>query len=172
MARLQPTLRIVQLRYTADDYRSRPKDYDPRLADMIVEMTRQGETLPAICADGDMPLPGTFLLWCRDEPELEARWVEARKHGTDLHHDEMMEYGLSGAPDAPVKVAALKTHVEREWPEKYGTRSLVRVSQPTEQDLAGGIDYSAELRRKLDLMAERQALAREAEAGGPEETGS
>ena len=162
---------VITPRWTPDDYRTRPKEYDPAVADIILERLANGEMLPAICSsDRDMPLPGTFLRWCELDPILESQYVSARRIGTEVNLDEMVIASQNkNVSQAILCTKALKDHVQLTDPARYGPRSVVRTSGEGEKE-DGGIDYRAEVRRKVEALATRigQAApeAPEAKNGG------
>lgn len=161
--------RPITARWTPDDYRQRPRDYDPSLADDIVDRIANGEMLPVICNDRDMPLPGTFLRWVDEDPSLEERYLKARRYGTDVNLDEAVVAAHNSDPGlAGARSRSLMWHVERSMPEKYGPKSAMRITEGKEKDV-GGIDYAAEVRRKLDAMARRRRARRESQSPGAAE---
>jgi len=148
-------------RYLPAEYRSRPSDYSPRLVDDILARVDNGELLTDICDDQDMPLPGTFLRWCREDARLQERYREAQHVGNEVRFDQAASEAFGSDPYvARVRSDALRWHVERSQPERYGPRALVKEQRP-EDDAGAGIDYSAELRRRIEQMAERTRAAEE-----------
>lgn len=143
-------------RYTPDEYRQRPRDYSPGVADAILDRVRNGETLVDACYEREMPLPATFLAWCEDDPEgLGEQYSRALRIHTDVVFDE----ALSAAFDADthrgsLRHKALLTRAERLMPERYGPRSGVKIGKEGD-DATSGIDHQAEVRRKLAEMAGR-----------------
>lgn len=139
-------------RWAPEDYRQRPRDYDPKIADHIIDMIEQGETLSAICGgDRDLPLPGTFVRWAEDEDELGRKYERAVRIGSIVHNDEILEEGRKGNG---LNVHALKLHTERALPGKFGPRAAM-APPPAREDTSAGIDHGAELRRKIEQMADR-----------------
>jgi hypothetical protein len=141
--------------WTPDEYRQKPKEFDPALAEAIVERVANGETLGELCKDRDMPLPATFLRWVAQDPHLSEQWEEALTLRTELAVDEMLmvanDYDSKRARN---RLDARKFHAERMMPGKYGPRAYVSTVAKTE-DTAGGIDWGADVRRKLDAMSKR-----------------
>lgn len=139
-------------------FRSRPVDFDPDTADTIIDMIANGESLNEICADRDAPLPATFLRWCRDEKQLHERYVQALEMNADLAFDEATSYAFdTDTMRAGVRSRAMMTRAERMLPDKYGPRATIRT-KPVEEDSAG-IDYSGEVRRRIQAMADRMSRA-------------
>lgn len=135
--------------------RQRPTLCDYEIADVIIEMVACGEVLTDVCVDRDMPLPSTFLRWCAEDPALGDRYRDAQSMGTDVTFDEAMSAAYDGDTSrASVRWRAHMTRAERQMPEKYGPRATVRNTKEVD-DEAGGIDYGAEIRRRLGAMAER-----------------
>lgn len=105
-----------------------------------------------------MPLPGTFLLWVEQEPDLQPRYYAARRRGADVNFDAAMEEAARSPFPNGTLVATLRWHTERSAPEKYGPRSTLKITDPKEPPDAG-YDYGAEVRRKIEAMAERREAA-------------
>lgn len=122
---------------------------------MIIDMVANGEVLTDICFDIDMPLPATFLRWCKEDPRLGEQYREALEYGADVTFDEALSAAYSqDTNQANIRFRAHMTRAERLLPEKYGPRSTVRNTKEVD-DAAAGIDYSAEVRRRLAEMAKR-----------------
>lgn len=142
-------------RWTPEEYRQKPRDYDPLLADEIIRRLREGEMLPTICRDRDMPLPGTFLEWVELDPDLEAKYIRARRAGAEINLDFMVCAAESrDARMADTLSRALTTWTEKTDPNKYGPRATVRLKEGEED---GGIDYREEVRRRVDAIANKLA---------------
>lgn len=147
---------VVKPRWTPDDYRLRPKEYDPTLAEIIIDRIGNGEYLPSICAsDRDFPLPGTFLRWCELDPILDADYVAARKRGTEVNLDEMAvaSYGKD-VKQAILVSRTIKDHIVMTDPLRYGPRSTVKTTGEGDKE-DGGIDYRSEVRRKIENLSSR-----------------
>jgi len=144
--------------------------YDADIADVIIEMVSSGEVLTDVCLDRDMPLPSTFLRWCREEADLGDRYRDALEIGTEVTFDEAVSAAHdSDTARASVRWRALMTRAERQMPEKYGPRATIRSTKELE-DEAAGIDYGAEVRRRLGAMVER--MQRGAASPDPAAAGS
>lgn len=135
-----------------DDFRQRPRDYDPALADRIVEQVANGQDLFSLClSDRDLPLPATFLRWVERDELLRADYEQARRIRTDLLVEDILRVSDSrDSRRSRVQLDARKFHAERLAPEKYGPR-------PTgpEPDQKSTADAGAELRRRLDDIYSR-----------------
>jgi len=155
MARLQPQVTIYQPRWAEEDYRRRPKDFDPDIALAVIERITNGETLNAVCANNrDYPLPGTFLVWLEQEPDMNARYRRAKGIQAELLVDGMLEDGKAGTWDAGVRVNAGKAYVEKTDPARYGPKAMVYTTQAPEPELKP-TDAADSVRRKLNQMTER-----------------
>ena len=133
----------------------RPKDFDPRIADQIIERIQNGETLNALSANNrDYPLPGTFLLWMEQEPDYNLKYRRAKNIQTELLIDGILEDGKAGTWDAGVRVNAGKIYAEKTDPMRYGAKATFVMPKPVEDD-APQVDHTAELRRKINAMAEK-----------------
>lgn len=155
-------------RYTPDEYRQRPRDFDPGLADEILQRVENGETLVAACFERAMPLPATFLTWVDDDPNLAERYEVALRRGTDVVFDEALEAAFDADTHrGSLRHKALMTRAERLMPERYGPRAVLKTG-PEKDDATSGIDHQAEVRRKLGAMAKRLApdAGQDAPTGG------
>ncbi len=166
MVKPLPQVTIYQPRWADEDYRKRPKDFDPEIADAIIERIMNGETLNALCSNNrDYPLPGTFLLWLQQEPGYDLKYRKAKLIQTELLVDGILEDGKAGTWDAGARARAGQVYVEKTDPGRYGPRATI-IQQPREEETPD-IDHTHELRRKINTMAER-AKARAATAEEPE----
>lgn len=148
-------------RYTPDEYRQRPREFDPRIADLIVEMVTNGEDLKTICEfDRDMPLPGTFIQWTRQDSALGLAYDEAKRIRAEVYFEEIVPLSDAGDSNrARIQVDARKYHTQQAAPDKYG-RGLGLPAPPRTEDAAP--DYASEVRRKLDDMVRRLETRRAA----------
>jgi len=154
MVKPSPQVTIYQPRWGEDDYRRRPKDFDPRIAEAIIERIMNGETLSALCANNrDYPLPGTFLLWMEQEPEYNLRYRKAKTIQMEVLVDGILEDGKAGTWDAGTRFRAGQVYIEKTDPARYGPRAMV-FTMPKEEEPVQ-IDHTAELRRKIGDMAAR-----------------
>lgn len=149
--------------------RQRPDFYDPDIADVIIQMIANGETLSDICEDRDAPLPATFLRWCKEDERLMERYHEALESHVDVIFDESAAQAFdSDSVRAGVRHRALLTRAERMMPEKYGPRATLRQTKEV-PDEGSGIDYAGEVRRRIETISERLKAA--AANGQPEDGG-
>lgn len=140
-------------KFAPDIYRRRPKEFNPRQAEIIIERVMNGETLDEICAEEDYPLPGVFMQWIRRDPHLAAEYGEALEIRTELMVDSMVSVADDvNTSRARNQLEARKFHAERLMPKKYGPRAF--NVEEKKDDVSGGIDYGAEVRRKLANMAQ------------------
>jgi hypothetical protein len=129
-------------------------DFDPAIADEIINKVMNGETLNALVANNrDYPLPGTFLLWLRQEPDYNLKYRKAKEIQTELLVDGILEDGKAGTWDASTRVRAGQIYAEKTDPGRYGPRATI-VTQREEDD-APVTDHTLELKRKINAMAER-----------------
>lgn len=148
-------------RWTPEEYLQKPREYDPELAEQVILRLREGEMLPTICKDRDMPLPGVFYEWLALDAELEAKYIRARRIGAEIN----LDLAVCAAESRDNRMAetlsrTLTTWVEKTDPAKYGPRATIRTKEGEED---GGIDYREEVRRRVDaistkLDAERAAV--------------
>jgi hypothetical protein len=154
MPRPIPQVTIYQPRWAPEDYRQRPKDFDPELTEEIIVKIMNGETLNALCANNrDYPLPGTFLLWLRQEPDYGAKYRRAKEIQTELLVDGILEDGKAGTWDASTRVRAGQIYAEKTDPGRYGPRATIITTR--DEDAEPVTDHTLELKRKINAMAER-----------------
>lgn len=111
-----------------------------------------------------MPLPATFLRWMREDSQLEAEFTQALSVRNDILVEEIVELSSGSDPkQSRVEVDARRFVVERTSPEKYGLRSYQH--QRSRDDDAPGVDYAADVRRRIEQMARR--LREEESVGAP-----
>ena len=116
-----------------------------------------GETLNALCANNrDYPLPGTFLLWLRAEPELNLLYRRSKEIQTEVLVEGILEDGKAGTWDASTRARAGQVYVEKTDPGRYGPRATV-VTERREEE-APVTDHTLELKRKINAMAERAKM--------------
>lgn len=151
--------KIFEPHWTPEQYRSRPSEYDPLLCEQICARVSNGETLTTICRDRDMPLPATFLRWVNKDPLLAEDWATALRVRTDIQMEQMIDASeLMDPRQAKNEIDVRRFHVERMNPDKYGPRSQVTtLNTNAENSVAGGIDYGADVRRRIEQMAARAA---------------
>lgn len=142
--------------FTPEDYRSRPRDFDPATAELIIDRVLNGETLLEVClGDRDMPLPGTFLRWLEDDPTSKNAYEEALLISARVQMDEILsESWNANTFVAGNRMRALQHRVERLNPNRFSPRATIHTP-PKEGDDDATVDYGAEVRRKLDAIARR-----------------
>jgi hypothetical protein len=166
MTRPYPQTTVYQPRWAEEDYRRRPKSFDPEIALLIIERIKNGETLNALCANNrDYPLPGTFVEWLEQEPDMMARYRRAKNIQAELLVDGMLEDGKAGTWDAATRVAAGKTYVEKTDPARYGPRATV-INQPVPeaepQSDAAKVSVKAKVNQIVERIAARKRKTEEA----------
>lgn len=68
----------------------RPTSFTPEKADAICGRLAEGESLRAICRDGDMPDAATVFRWLREFPEFCKQYTRAREEQADTLADEIV----------------------------------------------------------------------------------
>lgn len=155
-------------RYSPEEYRQRPKEYDPDIAEAILERVQNGDLLPVICDNIDMPLPGTFLRWVDLDPILATEYAKARRRGSEILVDEMVAETMLGRDPtmAGVRSRALENHAKMTDPARYGNRTNLAKTPGSEEE--NTVDYRSEVRRKLDDLAKKmKASQKRNESGEP-----
>lgn len=115
----------------------RPSTYNREVADKILELIKQGQSLTSICKPDDMPAISTFRTWVADDVDgLSARSARAYEVGYDAIADQCVEiadeepeiHPLTGAKDsASVQHKRLRIDTRLrllgKWaPKKYGDK--------------------------------------------------
>lgn len=115
----------------------RPSKYSREVADQILELIRQGQSLASICKPDNMPAASTFRLWVADDvDDLSARSARAYSIGYDAIADQCVEiadqapdiHPITGAKDsASVQDKRLRIDTRLrllgKWaPKKYGDK--------------------------------------------------
>ncbi len=135
----------------------RPRELDLKLAEEIILRVSNGEMLQDIADDEDMPLPGVFLRWCRENPGLQSEYDTARRIGTEVMVDcVVVASRLTDPASSGVQSRAAMWHAERTWPDKYGPRATIKNIEK-DPDTNGGVDYRHEVRQKLESVFEKLA---------------
>lgn len=146
-------------RWTPSEYRQRPREYDPRLARQIVEMVENGESLVELCSeDRDLPLPGTFLRWCDDNPDLNREYRAACRRRSECMVDSMIDASMDVDPArGRNRIVVAQFHAERLNPKKYAKRTYMNADiNAADEDSEGRrSDAAAELRRRVMNMRQR-----------------
>ena len=158
--------RVIASRWTREDYDRRPKEFDPDIAQRILEMLENGEILDFICVqDRDFPLPGTFMRWVDQEPELSIQYAASMRRRSAVIFENAIAAAESGEWDAATRMRAAQHYAERMSPERFGRPSASVASQtPNTQaanDQPSSPDYFNELKKRIDAMAARAAASKE-----------
>ena len=140
-------------RFSPEEYRSRPKDFDPAVADRMIDMIANGEDLESLCRNNrDLPLPGTFLRWMQQDGSLALAYDEAKRIRAEILFEEIVPISDSSDSNrSRVQIDARKFNVQQTSPDKYG--KVPAMTGPRQEDSLP--DYAAEVRRKLDAMVKR-----------------
>jgi hypothetical protein len=146
-------------------FRGRPTELDLGLAREIIEAIMNGYSLSNVCdTDRDMPTPGTFLSWTRQDEGLRKLYEEALEVRNDVLVEELL--AASDHPDAVrgrLQVDARKWIAERLAPGKYAPRSMT-TTKP--EELSASASWADDVRRRVEKMADEavKRAARDAAA--------
>jgi hypothetical protein len=88
------------------------------------------------------------------EPDYNLKYRRAKGIQTELLVDGILEDGKAGTWDAGIRVNAGKIYTEKTDPMRYGPRAVIHIPKSNEDDVPQ-VDHTAELRRKIGVMAER-----------------
>jgi hypothetical protein len=66
-------------------------EYDPVLADEILERLGDGDSLASICGEQGMPDERSVRRWARNHGDFGARYAVVRQLGYEKRADEMLE---------------------------------------------------------------------------------
>jgi hypothetical protein len=74
-------------------------EYDPILADEILERLADGDSLASICCEQGMPNERSVRRWARNQGDFGARYAAARRLGYEKRADEMLEIADDSSAD-------------------------------------------------------------------------
>lgn len=107
--------------------RGRPaRDYDPKVADRILEQIIAGKSLRRICAAKHMPGTTTVMKWLRETPEFQQRYARAREEQAEGYADELVDLARKATADNAhairVRADIIKWVCSKLKPQRYGDR--------------------------------------------------
>jgi hypothetical protein len=124
-----------------------PREYDPAIADQILDAVAAGQTITSICSKDGFPNRHTFHGWCRHDAELREKYrVAIELRGASAVDDLMEVNALVRAGKLPPQEAGiissnLKWQAAREYPQRYGDKIATEL---TGKDGAPLIPHHAE----------------------------
>ena len=74
-------------------------EYDPILADEILERLADGDSLASICGEQRMPDERSVRRWARNRGDFGAKYAAARRLGYEKRADEMLEIADDSSAD-------------------------------------------------------------------------
>jgi hypothetical protein len=108
--------------------RGRPSTYTLAAAAAICERIAEGESLVAICKDGDMPGYSTVMQWLDRHPKFADSYARARSHQAERYAQETIDIADAATPEdatvAKLRVDARKWVAAKLLPKKYGTERV------------------------------------------------
>jgi hypothetical protein len=141
-----------------------PTLYTPALTEEICRRLAEGESLPAIARDPDMPRLRTIYDWVRRHPEFEDMYVTARAMQADTLADEALEV-TRGTTAATVwadrlRFDGIRWLTARLAPRKYCEKIMVAEAIRAEAEPQG---MTVIVKRYSDITPEEYARAEEGE---------
>lgn len=100
--------------------------FTPEKEEVILASLREKPNFAAACRKAKISRP-TFYAWRRDNPEFDAKVVDARNQGLDALEDALIDRGLK--VDTTAAIFMLKSHRR----ETYGDKSEVTVKLTIQQ---------------------------------------
>ena len=126
----------------------RPNTYSKGLADRICERIARGESLRAVCSDGDMPNRSTIHEWLATNQEFSDQYARAREEQADHFAQDIIRIADEVEPESAA-VAKAKLQIDaRKWtaaklaPKKYSDKI----------DLSGDMRVQVETRSLEDIF--------------------
>jgi hypothetical protein len=141
----------------------RPSSFSEEIADTICERLIDGQSLRAICTDGDMPNASTVTRWLASNEAFRAQYTHAREAQADTLADEILDISDDGTNDwmerrredgsvdevlnhehvtrSKLRVDARKWLAAKLQPKKYGDSALLKHADAdgNKLDLAAAI---------------------------------
>jgi hypothetical protein len=74
-------------------------EFDPVLADEILERLADGDSLASICCDEEMPDERSVRRWARNHGDFGAKYAVARRLGYEKRADELLEIADDSSAD-------------------------------------------------------------------------
>ena len=74
-------------------------EYDPVLADEILERLADGDSLASICCEEEMPDERSVRRWARNHGDFGAKYAVARRLGYEKRADELLEIADDSSAD-------------------------------------------------------------------------
>src|SRR5947209_5175497 len=74
-------------------------EYDPVLADEILERLADGDSLASICCDEEMPDERSVRRWARNHGDFGAKYAVARRLGYEKRADKLLEIADDSSAD-------------------------------------------------------------------------
>ena len=106
----------------------RPSIFTEDMADKIVEMLTEGQSLIDICAPPDMPNRMTIYRWMDSRPDFAARIARGREGQADFVDHMISEIAHHCTPETAnadrVKLLACQWRAARLNPRRYGDRTF------------------------------------------------
>lgn len=79
--------------------RGRPSEFNQVIADLIIEMLLEGQSMRSICALEDMPSKATVFRWMKHSPKFRADYELAKQYDADWLIDEIKDIADDSASD-------------------------------------------------------------------------
>lgn len=112
----------------------RPTLFSEELAETILELLAEGNSLHQICKKEEFPSSRTVYRWLTDTPEFARRYAHAR----EAQADNVFERGFEAAWNATdpalgrLRLDAAKWYTSKLCPRKYSDKFSVEHTQPQE----------------------------------------
>ena len=145
----------------------RPSEYDPEIAEIICDLTADGQSVRTICLDARMPDRKTVLKWLDKYPDFSAKYARARMHQADVMDELILSTAMDCTPETAaadrVKIGAFQWRAARLNQGRYGDKmDLTAKAEITHvvdnMDLANlSADQREALRDIANALLERRA---------------
>jgi len=111
--------------------KGRPSKFTQALADRICARLAAGETLRAVCRDGDVPAEPTVRRWAIEKEAFSAQYAKAREVGYACMADQLTEIAddKTGDPQRDrLRLDTRKWLLSKALPKIYGDKLQAEVS--------------------------------------------
>lgn len=121
--------------------------YSPQLEQSILSLMAEGFMLVEICARPDMPSASSVQRWCRENPDVDARFTRAREMMGDQFAWEVHRIGLDANPLTfqadRVKMDAYRWLAAKFYPKRYADKTVQELSGTVVHETRHVIDVTA-----------------------------
>ena len=102
-------------------------EYDPLIADMIVDKLLNGTRLSAIVQEQGMPSAGVIAVWLKHNPVFKANIEMAREYAAETYHDKVLDIADLAMNADKSEVPGLKLAADSyKWAAEKGSERFAK----------------------------------------------